>query len=43
MTYDEYNDTLRVYPESLLEKMKLEYFLDNFEQIKMESLENLLK
>ncbi len=43
MTYDEHNDTLYVEPDSLLEKMKVEYFLDNFEQISMENLEAIIK
>jgi len=42
MTYDEYNDILKVYPDSLLDKMKVEYFLDNFEQISIENLEAII-
>lgn len=43
MTYDEHNDILRVDPDSLLEKMKVEYFLDNFDKISLASLENMVK
>lgn len=42
MTYDEHNDTLRVDPDSLTEKMKIEYFLDNFDAISQIRLENLV-